>query len=601
MSEPNRKPSVRDRRTLAVGAVVLICAAAAAMLTTGASARSTATPSNAVPPSISGTAVTGETLTASVGSWTGTPPISYTFAWQRCDAAGANCGAIAGATAQTYVVIAGDVGSTLRVQVTATNGEGSASVPSAPTAVVSGPTVPVNTGEPVVSGSPVEGATLAATTGTWTGTSITYAYQWVRCDAGGGLPDGSDCPSIAGATSSSYTLVSDDIGRRIRAQVTASNGAGAAAAVSNPTDTVTQSTTTGPPNNTVQPSISGTPAVGRILFASVGTWTGATLTFEYQWVRCNDDGGLPDGSNCTEISAATSTSYTPTSDDLGRRLRIRVTASNSLGTQIVASDATAPVQSSTTGTTPATQAPRNVLLPSAFGTVAVGSTLTSTAGVWTGAAPLLYAYQWLRCDADGGGPGGVDCLEIAGATGTQYGLASTDLGRRLRVEVTARNVNGTAFATSNPTTQVQAAGSQTTPPPSADLPPGAIRLPGGKYSIPVTSVSPPERLVAGEVAFTPKRVRSRQQPLELRVRVLDTRGHAVRDALVFARSTPLLTSSPGEVRTGRDGWVRLRMTLRSNFPLDGTSVQFFIRVRKQGDPLLAGVSNRRLVQVATGG
>ena len=73
-------------------------------------------------------------------------------------------------------------------------------------------------------------------------------------------------------------------------------------------------------------------------------------------------------------------------------------------------------------------------------------------------------------------------------------------------------------------------------------------------------------------------------------------------ALDFARSTPLLTSAPGEQPTARDGWVRLRMTPDADFPLaDGHSVQFWLRVRKASDELLAGVSNRRLVQVATAG
>jgi hypothetical protein len=173
--------------------------------------------------------------------------------------------------------------------------------------------------------------------------------------------------------------------------------------------------------------------------------------------------------------------------------------------------------------------------------------------------------------------------------------------------VTARNTLGTATATSNATAQVQAAGSggtpttPTTPRPPTNLPSGAVRLPSGTYSIPVTSVSPPERLVAGAFAFTPETVRSRERPIVLRVRVVDTRGYAVRDALVFVRSTPLVTSSPGEVRTGRDGWARVLITPRADFPLDGKSVQFFVRVRKQGEALLAGVSTRRLVQVATAG
>jgi hypothetical protein len=320
-------------------------------------------------------------------------------------------------------------------------------------------------------------------------------------------------------------------------------------------------------------------------------------------VRCGADGGNSDGSNCSFISGATSSFYTLTVDDVGSRMRIRVTASNSLGAQTAASNASTAVTATST-TTPVAQAPSNSLLPSIFGTTAVGSTLTSSVGLWTGTAPLLYSYQWLRCGADGGQSTGVGCTAISGATGTQYAVVAADLAGRLRVQVTARNTLGTNTVTSNATAQVQAAGTTPPPPPppTGTLPPGAIRLPNGDVSIPVTSVSLPERLVVGEVEFTPNPVRSRQRPLELHVRVVDSRGYVVRDALVFARPTPLLTSAPGEQRSGRDGVARLRMRPTANFPLnDDRNVQFFVRVRKASDPLLAGVSNRRIVQVATAG
>ena len=605
MSEPNRTPRVlrRDRRTFTAGALVVATAAAvAAMLSAGAEARSQIVPVNNTPPTISGTPVVGETLVTSEGSWTPAPD-QVAYEWQSCDAAGENCVPV-GMNSNTYVIAGTDLGKTIRVEVTAFNGADSASALSAATAGVTEPTAPVNTAEPVISGSTVEGSTLNVTTGTWNGVgTITYVYRWVRCNADGGLPDGSNCPSIDGATSSSYQLTVDDIGKRLRVRVTASNAAGFNTVASNATATVTQSTTTGPLRNTAEPSISGTPTVGRTLFASTGTWAGQTpITFTYQWVRCNADGGLPDGSNCESISGATTSSYIPSSTDVGRPLRVRVVASNSLGTQTVASNATAAIQTSTTTTTQ--QSPRNSVLPSILGSTNVGATLTASVGLWTGTAPLLYAYQWMRCDADGSI---ASCTDITGATSTQFVPTSADQGRRIRVEVTARNTLGTATATSNATAQVQAAGSggtpttPTTPTPPTNLPSGAVRLPSGTYSIPVTSVSPPERLVAGAFAFTPETVRSRERPIVLRVRVVDTRGYAVRDALVFVRSTPLVTSSPGEVRTGRDGWARVLITPRADFPLDGKSVQFFVRVRKQGEALLAGVSTRRLVQVATAG
>lgn len=599
MSEPNRpsRAATTDPRILAslivAAGTVAVAVAIAAILSAGAEARSASSPAISSPPTISGAAVAGETLTASTGSWTGSPTITFAYAWQRCDAAGGSCAPIGGADEQAYVVVAGDVGSTLRVEVTATNAEGSASALSEPTALVTEPTAPVNAGEPAISGSAVEGVALTTTTGTWTGAgTISYGYQWVRCDSSGGLPDGSNCPSIPGATSSSYTLTTEDIGNRLRVQVTVSNVAGASTVASNPTEVVAQSTTTGPPRNTVEPSISGAPTRGRALFASVGTWAGATpITYTRQWVRCGTDGGLPDGSNCTFISGATASSYIPTVADVGQRLRIRVTASSSAGVQTVASNATAEV--GTAVTAPA-QAPRNTFLPSISGTAALGRTLFSSVGVWTGTRPLTYTYQWLRCDADGS-----SCEFVSAATIAQYTPTTADVGQRLRVRVTARNGLGTAAATSSASAQVLSSAA-TPSTPSVSLPQRAVRLADGDVSIPVASVSLPERLVVGDVAFRPGTVRSRERPFQLRVRVVDTRGYAVRDALVFARSTPLVTHSDGEVRSGRDGWAVIRLTPRADFPLrTGHSVQFWIRVRKQGEDVLAGVSNRRLVQVAT--
>jgi hypothetical protein len=87
------------------------------------------------PPTITSTAQQGQTLTATPGTWTA-PDATFGYQWQRCDAAGANCVDVAGATTTTYAVTATDAGTTLRVVVTATNRFGSAPGTSAQTAVV---------------------------------------------------------------------------------------------------------------------------------------------------------------------------------------------------------------------------------------------------------------------------------------------------------------------------------------------------------------------------------------------------------------------------------------------------------------------------------
>lgn len=74
------------------------------------------TPGNTSAPTISGDAQAGQKLTESHGSWIPKNPASYTYQWQSCDASGANCVSIAGATSQTYTPSNADIGHTLSVQ-----------------------------------------------------------------------------------------------------------------------------------------------------------------------------------------------------------------------------------------------------------------------------------------------------------------------------------------------------------------------------------------------------------------------------------------------------------------------------------------------------
>lgn len=128
----------------------------------GGEAATAAVPKNTKAPAISGTAVVGSTLVATRGTWSGSPT-TFHFTWSRCDATGAACLAIGGATAKIYTVTSEDVGHTLRVTVTARNAGGSASATSAATAVVPSSGCPTATGTiPVTALAPPERLQVAS-------------------------------------------------------------------------------------------------------------------------------------------------------------------------------------------------------------------------------------------------------------------------------------------------------------------------------------------------------------------------------------------------------------------------------------------------------
>ena len=249
-------------------------------------------------------ATVGGTLTATNGTWTGTPTIAHTYQWQRCNIQGAACESIPAAAATTYTTQAADKDKRLRVVVSAANWISSYSqAQSAVTEVVEPTTAPANTEAPALSGTAAVGQELTCSQGTWTGSPApTYAYQWKR--------DGAD---IAGATASPYEVVAGDAGHALTCTVTATNAGGSASASSN------SLTATSPPANTAAPALTGTSRAGQTLTCSQGTWTGSpTPTYAYQWKRA--------GAN---IAGATASTYLLVAGDVGHTIKCTVAATNS--------------------------------------------------------------------------------------------------------------------------------------------------------------------------------------------------------------------------------------------------------------------------------
>jgi hypothetical protein len=322
--------------------------------------------------------------------------------------------------------------------------------------------------------------------------------------------------------------------------------------------------TTAAPSNTSLPSISGSARDGSLLTASHGSWTGSPTSYAYQWLRCDTQGG-----NCGPIGGATSQEYTVQTADVGSRLRVQVTATNASGSGVAVSRPTDVVQ-------PTGVAPKNTSPPTISGTTQQGNTLTVNPGSWTGTPAPKFSYQWQRCIGTGGG-----CGNINGATGTTYVLGSDDVAHTIRAVVTATNSKGSSSATTAET----------------DLIAPAKSAQGGA-TISVAQVNPPNRLVIDNVKFSPSPVTTRG-PITARFHVSDTRGFSISGALVFALGLPYgwVYGSP-EVPTDPTGWATIVIHPTRNMPLRRGDLVVFVRARKPGDSLLAGVSTRRLVQEA---
>ncbi len=194
--------------------------------------------------------------------------------------------------------------------------------------------------------------------------------------------------------------------------------------------------------------IRGTARVGLTLTTvTVGRWSGSGNTVAYRWQRSTPAGWRT-------INGADGPAYTLTAPDLGARVRVLVTESNSYGSLTMPSRPTAPV-----GPAP----PLNTSPPVIIGAPRPGATLRARAGRWT-QPKSNFAYRWQRS------VNGTSWHDLAGARRQRYTVTQTDAGSLLRVRVTATGRNGSTTATSTPLG---------TPPTSKTAP----ALPSGAWAI----------------------------------------------------------------------------------------------------------------------
>lgn len=256
---------------------------------------------------------------------------------------------------------------------------------------------PTASSRPAVTGTLQVGQKLTATPGTWAGSgTISYAYQWYRCDT-----SGAHCSSIRGATRSTYTLVKKDVGRTIGLTVHAADSTGAADAYAPLAGLVTATA------GATQRPLGGDPIVGQPLKATAAA----------TWKRCNANGRA-----CATIVGAAAATYTLAAADTGHTI---VAVSGG-------------VWSLSSGVVRAAPGPVSIARPSVSGTLQQGKQLRASAGAWSGAGTVTYAYQWYRCDANG-----AHCASVHGATKSTYTLVARDAGATIGLTVRATDATGT--------------------------------------------------------------------------------------------------------------------------------------------------------------
>ena len=342
-------------------------------------------------PVVEGTLEFGHVLTCAI-TWEEQTEVSYQ--WVRDKGLSSEVSLELG-TSSTYVVVHEDEGHTLSCKTTARNRFGKTGP------LESSPPQHVKGGQPVFIGTTLEvagnarvGETLTCPQGQWSGAPRpTFAYEWKRNGA-----------KIA--TGSAYKIVTEDRGTALTCFITATNSEGTGTA-----ESVALHVPGSPPEGET-PTIEGEAVVGATLTCDRGTWTGAPTptTFTYQWLL----NGVVD-------SGEVASTFTVGPGDRGLLISCSVTGSSSEGSSTATSSSLH---------VPGTR-PQEVVAPQISGSAALGATLTCNRGIWKGAPPPTFSYQWLR-----------DGVAIASATASTYVIEAADQGHLLSCDVVAANSEG---------------------------------------------------------------------------------------------------------------------------------------------------------------
>ena len=168
---------------------------------------------------------------------------------------------------------------------------------------------------------------------------------------------------------------------------------------------------------------------------------------------------------------------------------------------------------------------------------------------------------------------------------------AADVGNTIRVDVTGSNTIGSATARSPQTAVIQAK--------AVVPPPAGAGCPQKGGTVPVAGIVAPARLLIDQLQVSPSTIQFSTRTFTARIHVTACSG-SVQGALIYATAVPYNQFTiPNEQGTDASGWATLQFNSLSGFP--ATSRQqllvMFVRARKPGENVLAGISSRRLLSV----
>ena len=269
-------------------------------------------------PIISGTAEVSSQLAADISGISdadGLANATLSYQWIAND--GTADTEIAGATSSTYTLALDDVGNTIAVRVRFTDDYGfEETLTSEPTAAVIVRISSPASGLPIINGTAEVSNTLTADISEILDAdglvNATFSYQWI---ANAGTAE----TEIAGATSSTYTLTLDDVGNTIAVRVRFTDDYGFEETLTSEPTAVVIARRNSPASGL--PTISGTAEVSNTLTADISEILDAdglvNATFSYRWIANAVTAE-------TEITGATSFTYTLSADDEGKTVAVRV-------------------------------------------------------------------------------------------------------------------------------------------------------------------------------------------------------------------------------------------------------------------------------------